>query len=41
MKVWTINNTNLKAKRGIFGKNVKSYNLLTLAANSEDYIAGV
>lgn len=41
MKIWTLNNTNLKARKGLFGKNVKSYNLLTVASTNDDYITGV
>jgi len=40
MKVWTLYNTNLKAKRGLWGKNKCSNVLLTLAATSDDYVAG-
>lgn len=40
MKIWTVSNTNIKAKRGVFGK-VPNRNLLCLTSNSDDYIAGV
>lgn len=40
MKIWTVSNTNIKAKRGLFGK-VPNRNLLCLTSNADDYIAGV
>jgi hypothetical protein len=40
MKVWTLNNTNLKGKRGLWAKNKCSKVLLTVTVNNEDYIAG-
>ncbi|KRX05725.1 WD40-repeat-containing domain [Pseudocohnilembus persalinus] len=39
-KVWTLNNTNLNARRGIWGKHKCSNILLTVASLGEDYIAG-
>lgn len=39
-KVWTLNNTNLNAKRGVWGQNKCSNVLLSLASIGEDYVAG-
>lgn len=40
MKVWTLQNTNMKARRGIYGKNRCTNKLLTVTSNAEDYLAG-
>lgn len=42
MKYWTLNTTNLKPKKFLFGLKCKNTNLLCLTvANNEDYVAGV
>lgn len=39
-KVWTLTNTNLRAKIGVWGKNVKCNVLNCVTSNGDDYVCG-